>query len=102
MGGQLKRGTRIRVTGGGGNFSATVIGANDLLLIVSREAGCEVYIRRDPASMTPMQWRIGGKPVEVSTIAAPPAEISAEHSDFRRRLHALEQRTRPTGEKRNG
>jgi len=84
----MKRGTQVRVTGGA-TLEGRVIAANDVLMIV-QSTGSNVYLRRDPASTDPTQWRLRGLPVTVR--AVPTAD---EHADFQRRLSDLERRTRP-------
>lgn len=81
----MKAGTKVEITGAR-RFTGTVVGANDLLMIVADGEG-RVYIRRDPGSREPDQWRISGMPVEVRALATAP-------TDFGQRLAALEERTR--------
>ena len=87
------KGTRIAITGGA-TLAGTVIGAIDLLLIVEHAPGCEVYLRRDPASTRPEQWRIGGLPVEVRALSQISEFVEEERAQFRQRLFTLEKATR--------
>lgn len=80
-------GMKVRVTGQR-CFTGTVLAVNDILMVIREAPGITVTIRRDPASMTPTQWRCAGLPVDV--YAMPTA-------DFRKRLWDLVRKARLNG-----
>jgi hypothetical protein len=82
----MRRGDQVVILGARDPRPGTVLGSNDILLIVEHAPGEVSHLRRDPASTKPLQWRLGGMPVEVRAQAA--------HRDFARRLAALEVATR--------
>lgn len=77
-------GSKVIVTGAR-TLSGRVLAVSEITMIVATGAAASVTLRRDPASLTPLEWRLGGLPVHVRRVA----ERSA---DFAERLAALAKR----------
>ena len=80
-------GMKVRITGRR-CFTGTVLAVNDIVMVIREAPGITVTIRRDPASMTPTQWRCAGLPVDVYAMPA---------ADFRKRLRDLLRKVRLNG-----
>ena len=80
----MKRGTKVSVIGAE-CFSGYVVAATADMLVIQVGA-CTTILRRDCASMYPLQWRCAGLPVQV--LEQPDMEA------FRKRLREVEQRAR--------
>lgn len=87
-----KAGDRIEVTGGTRAFVGTVVGADELLLIVAEQPGRLTYLRRNVASTEPLTWRCAGRAVNVKIVTR--AISRARHQTFSKALKDLERKTR--------
>ena len=69
-------------------FKGRVMALTDQVMVIAIALDQSIYLRRDPASTAPLQWRYGKLPVAVRAVPARP-------TDFGDRLKDLERKTRP-------
>jgi len=79
-------GTHIRVTGAR-DFDGVILALTDTIMVVAVSLDQSIYLRRDPASTTPLAWRYGGLPVTVTA-----RQLPIHPADFGDRLARLMKR----------